>query len=66
MVCYRPAKIPCSEPFLLTWIELLPYPRLIIDKELAGPNSSDVSAATLWIYGPAASEFTLDGTPDRK
>ncbi|KAG8161877.1 hypothetical protein KVR01_008864 [Diaporthe batatas] len=44
--------------------ESLPYPRLIIDKELAGPDSSGVSAATLWLYGPAACEFTLDGTPD--
>lgn len=44
--------------------ELLPYPRLIIDKGLAGLDSSNVSAATLWLFGRCASEFTLDGTPD--
>lgn len=66
MVCQYSAMILSSEPGLLTWIELLPYPRLIIDKGLTGPDFSDVSAATLWLYGLAASEFTLDGTRDRK
>ncbi|KAJ0109665.1 hypothetical protein J7T55_014227 [Diaporthe amygdali] len=46
--------------------ELLPYPRLIIDKGLTGPELGDISAATLWLWAPASSEITLDDTPDRK
>lgn len=63
---YPAGEMSPDQPYLLIRIELLPYPRLIIDKELAGPVSSDVSAATLWSYAPAACEFTLNGTPDRK
>lgn len=51
---------------VLTVAEILPYPRLIIDKDLAGPEPTDVSAATLWLWPPVSCEITLDNTPDRE
>lgn len=51
---------------MLTGLEHLPYPRLIVDKGLTGPAPIDTSVATLWLWAPESCEITLDNTPDRE
>lgn len=50
----------------LTNLKLLPYPRLILDKGIAGHEPNDISAVTLWLWAPVSCEITLDNTPDRE
>ncbi|KAM4056026.1 hypothetical protein HRG_002951 [Hirsutella rhossiliensis] len=41
----------------------IPYPRIVIERDLPRQNATDTSPATLWLWG-ASHSITLDGTPD--
>ncbi|KAG6037112.1 hypothetical protein E4U41_005324 [Claviceps citrina] len=43
----------------------VPYPRVAIERHLPRQNGTDISPATLWLWG-ASHAITLDGTTDRK
>ncbi|RCI07691.1 hypothetical protein L249_5671 [Ophiocordyceps polyrhachis-furcata BCC 54312] len=43
----------------------IPYPRIIIERDLPRQNAGDTSPATLWLWG-ASHSLTLDGTPDNE
>ncbi|KID59688.1 hypothetical protein MAN_10494, partial [Metarhizium hybridum] len=41
----------------------VPYPRMVIERNLPRQNASNTSPATLWLWG-ASHSITLDGTAD--
>ncbi|KND92139.1 hypothetical protein TOPH_03133 [Tolypocladium ophioglossoides CBS 100239] len=43
--------------------DAVPYPRIAIERNLPRQNATNMSPATLWLWG-ASGSITLDGTPD--
>ncbi|KND88058.1 hypothetical protein TOPH_07252 [Tolypocladium ophioglossoides CBS 100239] len=45
--------------------DAVPYPRIVIKQDLPRQNETNMSPATLWLWG-ASHSITLDGTPDHE
>lgn len=65
----RMVRRPVLRQWLASLIFLLqgtvPYPRIIIGRDLPRQNASKMSPATLWLWG-ASHSITSDGTTDRE
>ncbi|EGX92886.1 hypothetical protein CCM_04258 [Cordyceps militaris CM01] len=46
-------------------LDVAPYPRIAIEKDLPRPNRTNTSPATLWLWG-ASHSITLHGTKDHE